>query len=144
MDTDTISPRAEPAGLGRRLAAMLYDALVLLGTFIVLTIIVMALRGWREIAPGTWWFQLLLLGASAAFFCGFWLRGGQTLGMLAWKIRVERANGGPLRWRDALLRFAAAILSLLPAGLGYWWSLVDPARLTWHDRLSHTRLVRVS
>jgi uncharacterized RDD family membrane protein YckC len=40
----------------------------------------------------------------------------------------------------ASLRFFAAILSWLPAGLGFWWQLWDKDKLAWHDRLSGTRL----
>jgi len=36
-----------------------------------------------------------------------------------------------------------AQLSLLAAGLGFWWAWIDPDRLTWHDRASGTRLLRV-
>lgn len=128
----------------RRLTAMSYDALMVFAMFLLLTIAIMLLRGWREIAPGTWWFRLVLAAAAVLFHCAFWTHGGQTIGMLAWKIRVERCDGGPLRWRDALLRYAGAVLSALPLGLGYWWSLFDADKRAWHDRLSRTRLVRTA
>ena len=41
----------------------------------------------------------------------------------------------------AIVRLGAAILSWLPLGLGFIWVLFDSDRLTWHDRLSGTRLV---
>lgn len=132
----------KPAGFGRRIAALVYDALILVGVFLIFTTATWAVRGGREIPPGTPWFQAALLAVAAAFFGWFWTHGGQTVGMLAWKIRVVRADGGPLRWRDALARFAAAIVALAPLGLGLLWALVDPERLAWHDRLSGTRIVR--
>jgi len=52
-----------------------------------------------------------------------------------------REGGSALTLRDALARYGAAVLSLLPLGLGFWWALVDPDRCAWHDRLSGTRLV---
>ena len=76
-----------------------------------------------------------------AFHIGFWKHGGQTLGMRAWKIKGLREDGAPLSVRDAAVRYLAAILSALPLGLGYLWSLFDPHRRAWHDRLSHTMLV---
>lgn len=142
MSTHTTAG-TEAAGLLRRLAAMSYDALILVSIFLLLTIAIMLSLGWREIAPGTWWFQLTLLAVFVLFFCGFWTHGGQTLGMLAWKIRVERTDGSPLRWRDALLRLLASFVSLIPLGLGYLWCLVDRDKRSWHDRLSRTRVVRV-
>ncbi len=129
-------------GLPRRLAAIVYDVLLLAAVLLIFTAVTWAARGGREIAPGTLWFQLALAAVAGVFFGWFWTHGGQTVGMLAWKIRVVRRDASPLRWRDACLRFAAAIVSLLPLGLGFWWALVDRRGLTWHDRLSGTRLVR--
>jgi uncharacterized RDD family membrane protein YckC len=60
--------------------------------------------------------------------------------MRAWRIRVGRAEGGTLTWRDAGARWLAAWLAALPAGLGFLWGLLDRDRLCWHDRLSGTRL----
>lgn len=133
----------QAAGLVRRLGAMVYDAMMVFAALMVVTMVVSLLPPGREIPAGTLWFQLLLLATAVLFHCGFWTHGGQTIGMLAWRIRVERYDGSPLRWRDALLRYAAAILSAVPLGLGYWWSLFDADKLAWHDRLSRTRLVRV-
>ena len=52
------------------------------------------------------------------------------------------SNYATLYVRDVLLRLAAATLSWLAAGLGYFWMLIDRDRLTWHDRLSATRVIR--
>lgn len=133
----------KPAGLPRRLAAMCYDALLLLAILLVFTFSVWALRGGREVAPGTLWFQAALVLVTLGFYVGFWTHGGQTLGMRAWKIRVEGAHGEALTWSKAVARFGLAWVSVLPLGLGFWWSLADPERRCWHDRLSRTRVVRV-
>jgi uncharacterized RDD family membrane protein YckC len=71
----------------------------------------------------------------------FWTRGGQTLGMRAWRLKVLRDDGQPLTIQDALLRYVAAILSWAALGLGFLWILVDSDGLAWHDRISKTRLV---
>ena len=71
-----------------------------------------------------------------------WKRGGQTLGMRPWRLYVQGTNGAPsmaLLWK----RYALGTLSLLCGGLGFWWALLDREGLTWHDRLSNTRLVHV-
>jgi len=72
-----------------------------------------------------------------------WRRGGQTLGMRPWRLRVVAVNGAVPGWDALWLRFAVGTLSLLAAGLGFWWAWIDPDRLTWHDRASGTRLLRV-
>jgi hypothetical protein len=33
---------------------------------------------------------------------------------------------------------AAGLLSLLPAGIGFWWALLDEEHLTFHDQISGT------
>jgi uncharacterized RDD family membrane protein YckC len=131
------------AGLSRRIAAMLYDWLLLAGLLLVFTLLAVMLRGGAAIPPGTIWFELSLLLVVVAFFCFFWTR-GQTLGMRAWKLRIERRDGGPVSLRAALARLGAAVLSLLPLGLGFVWCVVDREGSSWHDRLSGTRIVRVS
>jgi len=144
--TDTMRTSAEPphAPLARRLAALVYDALLVGGLLFVFTLIVVLLRGGRAIDPDTLWYRASLV-AVAFVFCGaFWTRGGQTLGMRAWRIRVVALDGRTLSWPRAALRFAASWLALLPAGLGYWWALFDPERRCWHDRLSATRVIRAS
>lgn len=132
-----------PAGLFRRLAALTYDALQLLAIMLLLTFAVWASRGGREIEPGTIWFQFTLVAVTLVFYGWFWTHGGQTLGMRAWKIKVVRDDGGPLGWGTAAQRFVLAWLAAVPAGLGFWWCLLDRERRCWHDRLSGTRVVRV-
>jgi len=132
----------ESAGLLRRLAALAYDALVLLGLLLLFTALIWVLRGGREIVPGTVWFQYALIVLCMLFYCWFWTHGGQTVGMRAWKIRVQSVDGGPVPWPNAAVRFITAWLSAVPVGLGYWWSLIDSQQLCWHDRLSGTRVVR--
>lgn len=133
-----------PAGLLRRIAALCYDLLLLIAIMLIFTFTAWLARGGREIAPGTFWFQLSLMGLAMLFYAWFWTHGGQTLGMRAWKIRVENEDATALSWATALARFWLAWLVTLPAGLGWWWSLLDPKQRCWHDRLTHTRVVRIA
>jgi uncharacterized RDD family membrane protein YckC len=107
------------------------------------TLVVVLLRGFRAIDPGTWWFEASLIAISALFYSWFWTHGGQTLGMRVWRIRVVGRDGRKVGWGRAIARFFAAWLSALPVGLGYWWGLIDAQSRCWHDRMSHTLLVRV-
>jgi uncharacterized RDD family membrane protein YckC len=147
VTTDRLSStderRDEAAPLPRRLAALAYDALLLLALSFVFTLLAILLRGGREIRPGTLWFEACLVAIALVFCVAFWTRGGQTLGMRAWRIRVIAADGGTVNWRRATLRFFAGWAAALPAGFGFWWALLDPQRRCWHDRLSGTRVVRV-
>jgi uncharacterized RDD family membrane protein YckC len=136
--------KLEPASLARRFAALCYDLLLLAALLFCFTLLVLAARGGRAVEPGTVWFEVGLIAIAMLFYCGFWVHGGQTLGMRAWRIRVVTASGGPLGWGRSAARFWAGILAALPAGLGLWWSLVDAERRGWHDRLSGTRVVRAA
>ena len=129
-------------GLPRRLAAIVYDSLLLCGILLVAALPLPLLGdGLRS----SWWLRLLtqgyLLGICVLFFGWFWVHGGQTLGMRVWRLKITDANGGPVTWGSAGLRFAAALLSWAPLGLGFLWMLFDQEKLAWHDRLSGTRLV---
>jgi uncharacterized RDD family membrane protein YckC len=61
--------------------------------------------------------------------------------MQSWGLQLQAADGKPPSLGAATVRFFAAILAWLPLGLGFLWQLWDPQHLTWHDRLSKTRLV---
>ena len=134
----------EPASVWRRLAAFCYDLLLLAALVFCFTLLVLAVRLGAAVPPGSWWFPLCLLAIAMAFFCGFWVHGGQTLGMRAWRIRVVREDGGALTWSRAAARFAAALVAALPAGLGLWWSVFDARKRGWHDRWTDTRVVRAA
>ena len=134
------------AGLLRRLGALFYDSLLLAALLMVVTAAMLPLTGGEAIdstknPPLEWAYRAVLLATVVLYYGIPWTRRGQTLGMVAWRLRLERSDGTLPRWSDVPMRLAAATLSLLPAGLGWWWMLVDPARLAWHDRLSGTRIV---
>ena len=125
-----------------RLGALCYDLLLLTAILFSFTLVVLALRFGEPVPPGSLWFPLCLLAIALTFFCGFWVHGGQTLGMRAWRIRVVTDEGRELGWSRAAVRFGAALVSLAPAGLGFWWSAFDGCKRGWHDRWTHTRVVR--
>jgi uncharacterized RDD family membrane protein YckC len=138
--------RLPSAGVLRRLGAMFYDLLALLAVMMVCTALLLPLTGGEAITSeryGAWEYayQLLLAVIVIVFFGLFWTRRGQTLGMLAWRLRLEREDGSLLGWGDVIKRLAAAMVSLVLAFAGYLWILVDRERLAWPDRWTRTRVV---
>lgn len=136
------------AGVGRRLAALVYDSLLLIAVSIAYGAAVLAFqvhvldvvpapgeRARMGLAGFIGW-MLVLVG----FYCLFWRRFGQTLGMKAWKLVLTDADGGRASWRQCLARCPLACLSLAALGLGYLWCWFDPRGLAWHDRLTNTRV----
>ena len=138
---DTADQALASAGLIRRLAAAVYDGLLVIGVLMIVTLVLVVATGGEAIPSGTLTFQLIVLLVLFLFYGSFWVYGGQTLGMRAWRLRVEMQQGGPLGWQEAGRRFAAALLAWLPLGLGMVWLVVDRDSLAWHDRLSGTRVV---
>lgn len=84
-------------------------------------------------------FPLLLL-ATWGFYAWFWLHGGQTLGMRAWRLKVRDFRGRPLTLTQTVGRFLGAFASWLFAG-GGWLLVLFPPHQTLHDRLSATETV---
>ena len=153
------------ARLPRRLAAVVYDGLLLVGVLIAATglamgVIALASGSGESVKGGgslthNPFFQTYLLLVCFLFYGGFWVHGGQTLGLRAWRLRLQRRGGGNIRWQQALLRFLSGGLWLiamtgvhqtLQPGLG--WSLgvglsalVLLLALRLPDRWSETELV---
>ena len=138
-----LTPSLPPAGLPRRLAAIVYDTLLLIAVLFIATALVLTSTGGEAVHAGNPFFSTYLFMLSFFFFGWFWTHGGQTLGMRAWKIRVQQRNGTGISWGQAMLRFLAAIVSWLSLGLGFLWMLVDREKMTWHDRYSETVVVLI-
>jgi len=137
-----------PAPLWLRLAAAIYDLFPLLALWMLTAgLALLAAHGGVDVAHPPLAYRLALrlalLAVTAAYFVISWTRGGQTIGMRAWRLRVVDANGGALPWPRALLRFAVAIVSLAALGLGFLWCLIDRDRRGWHDIAARTALVRL-
>ncbi len=159
MQDSAIAP--VPASFRVRIAAMVYESLLVLAVLFIASLPFLyavgdARSGWPHLL-----FQLYLAGVLFAYFAAFWLRGGQTLAMKTWRIRLVGPDGGPITLRLALLRFCLMAATPALALAGYWltrsgawlwfaaggagllWALVDRDRQFLHDRLLGTRLVRV-
>jgi uncharacterized RDD family membrane protein YckC len=142
------SPAPESAAcvpLWLRLIAGIYDLLPLLGLWFAAAVLALVVTGGALDAhrlAHKLLVQALVLTLSAAYFVVSWTRGGQTIGMRAWRLRVVRVDGSALSLWRALLRFFVALVSLAALGLGFWWTLADRQRRTWHDLAAGTAMQR--
>ena len=137
---------ATPASLRLRVAAAAYDLLPLVGLWFVAAVLALAVTGGAldtHAPAGKFLVQGFALALSAAYFVVSWSRGGQTIGMRAWRLRVVAADGNRVSWPRASTRFFVALVSLAALGAGFWWALVDARGRTWHDMATRTRAVRL-
>lgn len=156
-----------PAGLPWRLAAMVYEAVLLFGVVFVVAYALLALSGWTYPLPPAprIALQAVLFVAIGGYFVWCWSRSGQTLALKTWNLKVVAADNQPPAPGRALARYvlawhlwlpgllwvalvqapAVAALGALAAGFALLLipALLDPQRRLLHDRWSGTRLVRV-
>lgn len=137
-------PMSESPWLARRFGAMLYDLLILAALWMLTAAICLGLTGGQmDVQHPPWWQRLALLIVSVGYFLLSWSRGGQTIGMRAWRLRLRAAEGGPVSVTRALVRIVLASLSLALVGAGFWWAWFDHRHLTAHDRLCATKVERL-
>ena len=110
------------ASLIRRLLAIFYDLLLLLGVLFAVSACAVALNKGEAVDHPAYY--LVLIATTFVFFGGFWTNGGQTLGMRTWKIKIVADNAKKVTWKHAAIRFCAAALALIPVGIGLLLSLI--------------------
>ncbi|MAM20192.1 MAG: hypothetical protein CME35_14650 [Gramella sp.] len=86
-------------------------------------------------------FLFLLTGG---YVVAFTVAGGQTLGKMAFGIKVICVDGNSVGFGTGLLRAAAYLISVLPCGIGFVVGLFDQHDRTLHDRVAATRVVKSS
>ncbi len=142
------------AGLLRRLAALLYDMFLVGGIWVTCGFILLMLYGLVgdntsevvdgaiQTSPVLSFIQLVMMVTTVtAFYLWFWRRTGQTLGMIAWRIRVINTDNQPVTLRQGLIRFYLAWPAFWLAGLGYLWMYIDKQGDAIHEKLSDTKTV---
>lgn len=125
----------------RRLFALVYDGFIVFSFLILVTALALAGNHGESLLPHQGLFLAYLFISTGLFISWFWQKAGQTLGMLAWKIKVVDNNLAPLTWKKALTRYCIATVCLAAGGVGILWCLFDKNRLALHDKLTHTKVI---
>ena len=133
------------APLYRRLAAIIYDGLILIALYILAGFILVGiLRAATGEFPGAFPasvnFSLMFI-ICFFYYTHSWMRGGQTIGMKSWRIKLISEYKPQMRISQCMRRTGVGFFSLLLAGLGYWWALFDKRQRSWHDMASMTRII---
>ena len=153
-----------PCPLWRRLFALVYDLLIVVALVMVVGLLCqLATRGQlihtgaKTVIP--LWYQALQALVVALYFVSSWRRGGQTVGMRPWRIRVTRDDGGAPSLQQVVIRLLVAAAPLVLLGLepmlglsptlwallivwAAWFAvaLFDPRRRALHDLAAHTEI----
>jgi len=129
------------APLLRRLLSLVYESLLLAALLMAGALpFVLAAQAADAVAARAL-FQLYLLALAGVYFSWQWLRGGQTLPMKTWRLRLVTREGAPLTRAHALKRLLFAIAGTAAMGAGFLWALIDRDRRFLHDRLAGTKIV---
>lgn len=154
-----------PVTVRRRLAALVYEAVLLFGVIfaagLAFSLVLQQRNGYTHHRLMAAWIALV----AGIYFVGMWHRGGQTLPMKTWRLRVTGPDGTPPSLARATLRYFSAWLWFLPplalhpllnlsvphtlALEAAWFALwAASARFTagrqfLHDRIAGTRIVAV-
>lgn len=137
-----------------RVAAIVYDILVVIGVLMFAAALALALSsalaklGWWPLAleqdhaerlMSNWLYRFYLAFVLVGFYSLFWSKGGQTLGMKAWRLRVQNTNNRAISFRQAVIRFFASI-----GGLGNLWVLFNSEKLALQDIAAKCEVVRLT
>ncbi|MDO6681450.1 MULTISPECIES: RDD family protein [unclassified Oceanobacter] len=134
------------ASLIRRLAALSYDGLVLLALYIVTGFVLVGIATAANDGqpPGAFPASVnlsVMFCISFFYFSSSWRRGGQSIGMKAWRLKLITEDAKPVKLSHCMLRTGIGFFSLAVFGLGFFWSLLDTRGRSWHDMASLTRIV---
>ncbi len=133
----------QPAKLGSRLLAILYDILIVFLIIVITIIVIQFIVGQGKEIPADHIIHTILKNfwilLSFLYFGYFWTKRGQTPGMKVWKVKVINPNGGLISWLQALKRYVAALF-----GIGLLFVIFNRDRLALQDKISGTSLIRVN
>ena len=151
-------------GLARRLAAFVYEGVLLFGVVMIAGLVYSAVTQHRHALEGRVGMMVFLFLVLGLYFTWFWTHGGQTVAMKAWHLRLLDADGRPVSRGRAVMRYLLSWLWFLPATAAVYLAglhgkgaitvallagvlayaalaWLRPDRQFWHDVVCGTRLV---
>lgn len=163
------------ASLYRRGAAMVYDGLLLFAVTMLAGFLIVPFTSTIELSDQNStqnifnpFMLVYYLVVYYLFFTWFWTHGGQTLGMRAWRTRLETSHGEILNWKQALVRYLLSLpmwffwiivigkttgsfnipsADMVPNWLLYIiavaWTVFDHVPNNWRDRKSKTKIIYI-
>jgi uncharacterized RDD family membrane protein YckC len=128
------------AGRLVRFASLLYEGILLVQVVSLAAYLFLAVAQDARTGPAHTLFQAWLVMVCGGYFVYCWVKGGRTLAMKTWHLKLAQADGTAVGWRRAWLRYALAVPGLFLLALGFWWAFIDRDGQFLHDRLAGTRI----
>jgi uncharacterized RDD family membrane protein YckC len=134
----------EYAGFWIRFGAMLIDLVVMIIVLYIPLTMIYGEEHWigEQFIYGFW---DVILGyiVPIVVTIWFWLRYSGTPGKMATKLRiVDAATGNKMTTGQAIGRYFAYTIAILPLCLGLIWVGIDKKKQGWHDKLAGTVVIR--
>jgi uncharacterized RDD family membrane protein YckC len=134
----------EYAGFWIRFGAMLIDLVVMIIVLYIPLTMIYGEEYWigEQFIYGFW---DVMLGYIVPIIVTiwFWLRYEGTPGKMATKLRiVDAATGNKMTTGQAIGRYFAYTIAILPLCLGLIWVGIDKKKQGWHDKLAGTVVIR--
>lgn len=142
-------PPEMSAVIWRRVAALVYDSLILLALSFAYGAITLAIfqftegrvdSSYKPVLDG-WLFQAGWFSVLSGFYIYFWRKAGQTVGMRTWRLKLVDHCGQPPSFQQCLLRCFVAPLCIFGFGIGYLWALANKRQDCLQDTLTRTRTI---
>jgi uncharacterized RDD family membrane protein YckC len=155
---------SEVPGIFRRMACFTYEGVLLFGLLMIAGYLFSSLTQQRHALQGRHGLQAFLFIVLGIYFVWFWSRGGQTVAMKAWHVRLVNRDGTAVSQARALCRYLLSWLWFMPALLAVWLAdlrspgtaftllgagvvayallaRLHPSRQFWHDVVCGTQLI---
>ena len=132
------------AGLFKRFATVIYDGLIVVAILFLASAIAMTIVGAvmganaiteQQVLISNPVYSAWLILCWFSYYAWCWRKGGQTLGMKAWRLKLVTCDDNLITYSNALIRFFSSFL-----GLAHIWALL-PGKRGWQDILSKTNIV---
>jgi uncharacterized RDD family membrane protein YckC len=130
-----------PAGFWIRAGAVLIDVVLVMVAEVAFGFFMWALTDDRLAAAASRAFRFL---ASPCYFVFLHWARGQTLGKMAFRVRVVSLNGGPVSFGQSALRHLGSWLSVATFGIGYLLAGFRADKRALHDLIAGTRVEHVT
>ncbi|HEX4748168.1 MAG TPA: RDD family protein [Bryobacteraceae bacterium] len=130
---------AQVAPAMTRVRAAMVDGLIIACAYALAAVPFLYERGQISLDKHVLPFLLAILITIPVLYKLLWtLAGRDSIGMQSARLRLIDFDGNPPSKARRYQRLVGSVLSLLAAGVGLIWALVDADKLTWHDHISGT------